>query len=139
MHRTKRRQSPDIPSFLNYLTMVSVSRKSLISGAILTLYLFAKIQTIIDTVKLLFVFLQTFNIQHPQPKSFYPSPLTEDRDIDLAEDRWDFGMAAGYGLTEFLSEDGVRLVTRDDIDMAVMEDGSCLVVILRGRNLPDSC
>ena len=67
------------------------------------------------------------------------SPLTEDRDIDLAEDRWDFGMAAGYGLTEFLSEDGVRLVTRDDIDMAVMEDGSCLVVILRGRNLPDSC
>ena len=79
------------------------------------------------------------NIQHPQPKSFYPSPLTEDRDIDLAEDRWDFGMAAGYGLTEFLSEDGVRLVTRDDIDMAVMEDGSCLVVILRGRNLPDSC
>ena len=48
-------------------------------------------------------------------------------------------MAAGYGLTEFLSEDGVRLVTRDDIDMAVMEDGSCLVVILRGRNLPDSC
>ena len=132
-----------MPSFLNYLTMVSVSRKSLISGAILrihnTLYLFAKIQTIIDTVKLLFVFLQTFNIQHPQPKSFYPSPLTEDRDIDLAEDRWDFGMAAGYGLTEFLSEDGVRLVTRDDIDMAVMEDGSCLVVILRGRNLPDSC
>lgn len=132
-----------MPSFLNYLTMVSVSRKSLISGAILTihntLYLLAKIQTIIDTVKLLFVFLQTFNIQHPQPKSFYPSPLTEDRDIDLAEDRWDFGMAAGYGLTEFLSEDGVRLVTRDDIDMAVMEDGSCLVVILRGRNLPDSC
>lgn len=101
--------------------------------------MFAKIQTIIDTVKLLFVLLQTFNIQHPQPKSFYPSPLTEDRDIDLAEDRWDFGMAAGYGLTEFLSEDGVRLVTRDDIDMAVMEDGSCLVVILRGRNLPDSC
>lgn len=77
--------------------------------------------------------------RHPQPKSFYPSPLTEDRDIDLAEDRWDVGMAAGYGLTEFLSEDGVRLVTRDDIDMAVMEDGSCLVVILRGRNLPDSC
>ena len=55
--------------------------------------------------------------------------LSPDRDIDLAEDRWDFSMAAGYGLTEFLSEDGVRLVTRDDIDMAVMEDGSCLVFI----------
>ena len=71
--------------------------------------------------------------------SAWESEATKDRDIDLAEDRWDFGMAAGYGLTEFLSEDGVRLVTRDDIDMAVMEDGSCLVVILRGRNLPDSC
>lgn len=79
----------------------------------------------------------TFNIR--SRNRFIPPPLTEDRDIDLAEDRWDFGMAAGYGLTEFLSEDGVRLVTRDDIDMAVMEDGSCLVVILRGRNLPDSC
>lgn len=38
-------------------------------------------------------------------------------------------ISLGYGLTEFLSEDGVRLVTRDDIDMAVMEDGSCLVFI----------